>query len=43
MLDKNKPKNRKTWVGFYPRVTPTRAEKLKKAQRREKQKGWAER
>ena len=29
-IDKEKRKNRKTWIGFHTRKTPTKKEKLEK-------------
>ena len=40
MLDKNKKKERKTWVGLYTRKTPTKRELEIKISRKNKQKGW---
>lgn len=43
MLEKNKKKlerkDRPTWVGYYPRRTPTRTEKIRKAERKHKGRG----
>lgn len=35
-IDKQKRKERKTWVGLYPRRTPTKKEKLEKADKKHK-------
>ena len=37
-IDKQKRKGRKTWVGLYPRRTPTKQEKLEKADKKHKYK-----
>lgn len=39
-LDKLKRKERATWVGYKPRVTPTKAEKIKKILKKEKDKKY---
>ena len=43
MLEKTKKKlerkGRPTWVGYYSRKTPTRTEKLRKAERKHKGRG----
>lgn len=33
-------KNRKTWVGLFPRKTPTKKERIEKQDRKNKAKGW---
>lgn len=33
-IDKLERKNRKTWVGFYTRTTPTKKTKLERANRK---------
>ena len=35
-IDKEKRKNRKTWVGYYTRKTPTKTEKIKKFEKKYK-------
>lgn len=35
-IDKQKRKERKTWVGLYPRRTPTKKEKLEKVDKKHK-------
>ena len=35
-IDKEKRKNRKTWVGYYERKTPTKQEKIKKVEKKYK-------
>jgi hypothetical protein len=35
-IDKEKRKNRKTWVGYYERKTPTKQEKIKKFEKKYK-------
>lgn len=37
-IEKERRKNRKTWTGYYKRTTPTKAEKLIKLEKRNKQK-----
>lgn len=43
MLEKNKQKlarkNRQTWVGYYSRKTPTKAERMRKAEKKHKGRG----
>jgi hypothetical protein len=35
-IDKEKRKDRKTWVGYYERKTPTKKEKMKKNEKKYK-------
>ena len=37
-IDKQKRKNRPTWVGYFQRKTPTKKEKIQKQEQKEKQK-----
>jgi hypothetical protein len=39
-IDKLERKNRKTWVGLYTRTTPTKKEKLERANRKYKGKEY---
>jgi hypothetical protein len=39
-IDKQKRKNRKTWVGLYTRKTPTKKEKLERADKKYKGKEY---
>jgi hypothetical protein len=46
MLEKNKKKlerkNRPTWTGLYTRKTPTKKEKINKASKKHKDRGYQE-
>lgn len=39
-IDKEKRKERKTWVGYHTRLTPTKKEKIRKLEKRHKQKSY---
>lgn len=41
-IDKEKRKERKTWVGFYTRKTPTKKEKLTKELKKSKAKNYTD-
>lgn len=39
-IDKQKRKQRKLWNGYYPRVTPTKADKIDKINKKYKKRGF---
>lgn len=41
-IDKEKRKQRKTWIGLYPRKTPTKKELLERRNKKHKKRGTEE-